>query len=334
MNTPTAANPAVMKIACMDVLVPEVQAQVRLLAAPDFEVRFTGSVDPAELAELVSDAHFLLLGGTRIDAPLLAHCKHVQLIQKFGVGLDAVDMDAVRRAGIPFAVAAGGNAPPVSEMALTLMLAVNRRVLYGDGTTRQGLWVKPEMRSTCLQLDGQTIGLLGFGAIARMTARRLAGFDVKILYHSRTRADADTEQALRARYVTREELLAQSDVLSLHIPLNAETRHTIDARALAQMKPGAIIVNTARGGVIDEAAMVDALRSGRLRGAGLDVFDTEPPPPDNPLFKLDNVVLMPHAGGGAFNNVGRAMGHAIGNMRKFRDGQPLPAADVVVPRAG
>ncbi len=321
----------VPKISVLDVMAPDVQAEILDLAGSDFKVRFATSTDRAELLDLVSDCDFLLIGPGPVPAELLERCARVRLIQKWGVGVDKVDLDAARRLRIPLAIAAGSNAAPVSELTLGLMIAVNRRMIFADRLTRAGEWPRPVMRSSCLQLDGHTVGLLGFGAIARMTARRLSSFDVRVLYHSNRRADSETEQALRAQKVPLDQLLAESDILSIHVPLNAETHHMINAAAIAKMKPSAIIINTARGSVVDEAALYEALASGRLRGAGLDVFEDEPPAPDNPLLKLENVVVMPHAGGGVFNNVRRVMGHSLDNMRKVMAGEPLADADVILP---
>jgi D-3-phosphoglycerate dehydrogenase len=319
-----------LRVACLDVLAPAVQQETRRIAAPEFDIRFADSYDAAAQNDLVQDADFLLVGAAPVTSAMIERCTRVRLIQKYGVGIDKVDLQAAQRAGIPVAIAAGANAGPVSELTLALMIAVNRRLVFADRKTREGVWLKTEMRSTCYQLDGKTVGLLGFGAIARQTARRLAGFDVQVLYHSRRRADAATEQALRASAVSLEDLLARSDILSIHVPLTPATHHLIDAVALGRMKPGAILVNTARGAIVDEAALYDALVSGRLHGAGLDVFAAEPPGADNPVLKLDNVVVMPHAGGGVFDNVPKVMGHAFGNMRRMLAGQALPAEDVVL----
>ena len=324
---------AAYKIACLDVLHPAVQSETRAVAEPDFAIEFAVTSQPAELHRLAAQADFLLIGPTLVDAALVEHCHKVRLVQKYGVGLDRIDVEALRRRGIPFAIAAGGNAAPVAELVLALMLAVNRRIVYADRVVRAGGWPRPEMRATCMQLDGKTIGLLGFGAIAQATARRLRGFEVDLVYHSRRRAPTETERALNARYVSFDALIEGSDVLSIHLPLTAETDRLIDAQVLARMKPSAILINSARGAIVDEAALADALRSGRLRGAGLDVFVSEPPRHDDPLLALDNVVVMPHAGGGVFDNVGPVMGHSINNMRKVLAGEPLPAADVIVPVA-
>jgi D-3-phosphoglycerate dehydrogenase len=164
-----------------------------------------------------------------------------------------------------------------------------------------------------------------------MVARRLAGFDCKVVYYDVNRADHITERALNARWVPLEELIAKSDILSVHVPLTKHTANIIDAAAIARMKDGAIIINTARGGIVDEAALVDALVSGKLRGAGIDTFAEEPPPKDHPLLALENVVVTPHAGGGVFDNVDNVAKHAIGNMLKVLNGAPLAVQDVIVP---
>jgi D-3-phosphoglycerate dehydrogenase len=164
-----------------------------------------------------------------------------------------------------------------------------------------------------------------------MVARRLAGFDCKVVYYDVNRADHITERALNARWVPLEELIEKSDILSVHVPLTKHTANIIDAAAIARMKDGAIIINTARGGIVDEVALHAALVSGKLRGAGIDTFAEEPPPRDHPLLALENVVVTPHAGGGVFDNVDNVAKHAIGNMLKVLNGAALAPQDVVVP---
>lgn len=319
------------KIACLDVFAPAVQAEIRAVASPDFEIRFARTYDESEQLDLATNADFLLVGTAPVNAPMIAKLSRVRLIQKWGIGVDKIDLDAARRAGIPVAITSGANSAPVSELALGLMLAVYRRIAFADRKTREGTWLKAEMRSWCYQLDGKTIGLLGFGAIARMTAHRLSGFDVEILYHDLNRADPASERALRARPVSFDELLARSDILSIHTPLTPATRNLIGREAIGRMKDGAVVINTARGGIVDEAALHDALVCGKLRGAGLDALAVEPATADNPLFQLDQVVITPHAGGGVFDNVGNVARHAVGNMRKILSGENLAALDVVVP---
>jgi D-3-phosphoglycerate dehydrogenase / 2-oxoglutarate reductase len=211
-----------------------------------------------------------------------------------------------------------------------LMLATYRCLALADRKMRDGEWIRPQVRGKAYQLSGKTVGILGFGNVGRMVAHRLAGFDVQIIYHDIRRADRPTERALHATPVTFDELLERSDVLSVHTPLTKVTRNMINAQVLARMKPGAILVNAARGEVVDEAALYDALVSGKLRGAGLDVFAKEPAEPNNPLFKLDQVVLTPHIAGSAIDLVADIARHAFGNMQAVLNGEPLPANDVIV----
>ncbi len=208
-----------------------------------------------------------------------------------------------------------------------------RRIPYVNRVMRQGGWPTPEMRETCFQISGKTVGLVGFGNIGRMLARRLGGFDARIVYFDMQRADAATEAALQARYLPLAELLQCSDIVSLHAPLNAQTTHMVNATSIASMKDGAVLINTARGGLIDEQALYQALVSGKLRGAGLDAFDPEPPAIDNPLLSLDQVVVTPHAGGGVLDNVENVARHAFGNILRFLRAEPLAAADLVIAAA-
>jgi D-3-phosphoglycerate dehydrogenase len=190
------------------------------------------------------------------------------------------------------------------------------------------------MRSWCYQIDGKTVGIIGFGAIGRMVAHRLRGFDANIVYYDIVRPPQILERALRARYVPLDELLAMSDIVTLHTPLTELTNQMIDAAAIDRMKAGAVLINTARGEIVDEAALEQALVSGKLRGAGLDTFAVEPIRDGHPFLKLDNIVLTPHAGGGVFDNVENVARHALGNMVKVLEGVELAAPDVIVPAGG
>lgn len=322
---------ATYTIACLDVFAAAVQAAIRGVAPAEFEINFAKTYDAGEQLGLVADADFLLVGGAPVSAAMIEQAKRLKFIQKWGIGVDKIDVAAARKAGIPLAITAGANAGPVAELAIGLMLAVYRRIPFADRNLREGVWLKPEMRSWCYQLDGKTIGLLGFGAIARMAAHRLRGFDAKIIYYDVNRAERVTERALQATYVSFDELLRRSDILSIHVPLTAATRHIINREAIAKMVDGAVIINTARGGIVDEDALCDALEAGKLRGAGLDSFEIEPLPVTSRLAKLDRVVLTPHAGGGVFDNVANVAEHALGNIGKFLRGEPLSPLDVVVP---
>jgi D-3-phosphoglycerate dehydrogenase len=321
---------AIYKVSCLDVFASSVQKAIREVAPALYEIRFAQSYASDEHMELIGDADFLLVGGVPLTATMIEHAKRVRLIQKWGIGVDKIDLEAARRAGIPVAITSGANSGPVAELAVALMLAVYRRIPHADRNMRAGVWLKSDMRSWCYQLDGKTIGLLGFGAIARMTAHRLRGFDANIIYHDLNRADPASERALHAKSVSFDELLERSDILSIHTPLTKTTRNMVNDAAIAKMKDGAVIINTARGGIIDERALYDALVCGKLRGAGLDSFEVEPTTRDNPLFGLDQVVVTPHAGGGVFDNVAHVAHHAFGNMGRVLAGEHLATNDVIV----
>jgi D-3-phosphoglycerate dehydrogenase len=308
-----------------------VNGEITRAAPADFTIRFATSAGEAARLDAARDADFILGGIAPVTAAMIRAAPRLRLIQKWGVGYDKIDIEAARAAGVAVAITFGANAAPVAEHALALMLAVFRRLPYVDRNLRVGRWVRAEMREVCYQLAGRTVGLLGFGNVARMLAHRLSGFDVHILYTDIRRADPANEAALQARRVTFDELIRQSDVLSVHLPLTASTRGLIGAAALAAMKPEAVIINTSRGGIVDEAALCAALRDGRLLGAGLDVFDTEPLAADHPLLSLDQVVLSPHTAGSVFDNVAQQARHAFVNMQAVLRGEALAAEDVVVP---
>jgi len=317
-------------VSCLENFAPSVQEAMRGVLPPGFEIRFAASLDEDEHIKLVSDSDFLLIGGGHLTDKILQNANRARLIQKWGIGIDKIDLQAAKARGIPVAITAGANATPVAELAVALMLSVFRRIPYADRNLRAGRWLKPEMRTLCRNLGGKTIGLLGFGAIAKMVAKRLSGFDVRIIYHDIHKADTETESKLNAHAVSFEELLTQSDVISIHTPLSASTRRMINAEALSKMKSTAIIVNTARGGIVDEDALYKALTTGAILGAGLDSFDTEPLPGDSPFLALDNVVVTPHAGGGVLDNVENVTRHAFANMLRILNNEDLKPADIIV----
>jgi phosphoglycerate dehydrogenase-like enzyme len=318
------------RVACLDVWSEAVRAQVLGVAPPGFELVFASSYEPQHQCDLASGADFVVPGFAAVDRTLVDAAPRLRMVQKWGIGIDAIDQQALRERGIALAIASGCNAAPVAELAVAMMLAVLRRLPYAQRTLRAGEWVTPHMRETCLQIAGKTVGLVGFGHIGRMLARRLAGFDAHILYFDPQRSDAATEASLNARYLPLEELLPASDILSLHLPLNAGTARMVDAAFIGRMRDGAVLINTARGGLIDESALLQALHSGKLRGAGLDAFEQEPPPAGHPLLCLDQVVATPHMGGGVFDNVAPVARHVFGNILRFARGEALPPGDLVL----
>lgn len=248
--------------------------------------------------------------------------KRLRLVQKLGAGVNTIDVETATKCGIAVANMPGANAPSVAEGTVLLMLAAMRRLPVLDRATREGLgWpTDPELGESVRDIGSCTVGLVGYGNIARRVERLVVTMGATVL-HTSTQDDG------RPDWRPLPELLAASDVVSLHLPLTAGTHHLLDRESIARMKPDAVLVNTSRGAVVDEEALVAALRDGRLAAAGLDVFEVEPVAPDNPLLALDNVVLTPHVTWSTADTVRRYLIEAVANCRRLRDGQP--AAHVV-----
>ena len=230
-----------------------------------------------------------------VNAELIAECPDLVCVSSGGAGYDTVDVPACTAAGIAVVNQAGGNAASVAEHTYALLLAVQRRVVESHQRLRHDTGFSREDLMGH-EIHGTVIGLVGIGQIGSRVARIAQGFGMRVIAHD-PRLDADTIRARGAEPVSLPDLLGQADVVSLHCPLDASTRGMIDARAFAAMKPRAVFVSTARGGIHDEAALYDALRAGHLRGAGLDVWQQEPPPADTPLLALPNVVATFHTAG-------------------------------------
>lgn len=245
----------------------------------------------------VDDADYILIRTTELPQALIARMPRLKAIVKHGAGVDNIPIPFATSRGVLVANTPGGNnSTAVAEGAVTLMLAVLRRVREMDAVVRENRW--DERWATRLgDLTGANVGLIGFGRIARYTARICGqGFGAQIAAYDPMLADEDV-RAAGATPLDLPALLAWSDVISIHVPLTEATRDLIGMRELSAMRPGAVIVNTSRGGIIDESALAAALRAGTIRGAGIDVFDAEPPPADHPLYALPNVVLSPHVAG-------------------------------------
>lgn len=264
--------------------------------AAEFEVVANQRDDawgPAELAAALRDADAALItAGDRVDEALLAACPRLKVVANIAVGYNNLDLAACTRHGV-----LATNTPDVlneatADHAWALLLAAARRVGESERWLRAGQWKRWTFEMfTGAEVSGTTLGVLGMGRIGRAIARRAAGFAMRVVYHNRTRLPADQEAG--ARYVDFDTLLAESDHLVLVVPYSAQVHHIVDAGALARMKPGAVLVNIARGGVVDDAALVTALREGRIAAAGLDVYENEPAL--HPGFlELENVVLTPH----------------------------------------
>lgn len=255
-----------------------------------------------------------------VTAEDVAAAPRLRLIQKIGVGVNTIDLEAARRRGVAVCNMPGTNTQAVAEMTLLLMLGALRRVSQLDAATRAGRgWGLPaDLQDRCGEVCGRTVGLVGYGAVPRRLAPVLQALGARVLFACRTpRPDAVGERRPLA------ELLAESDVVSLHVPLAPDTERLIDDAAIARMKPGAVLVNTARGALIDETALAAALRAGRVAAAGLDVFETEPAPAGNALLELDNVVCTPHLAWLTRETLARSIAVAAENCRRLASGEDL-----------
>jgi phosphoglycerate dehydrogenase-like enzyme len=281
--------------------------------------------EPERRVDQLKDADFLM--GFARAQPLKAddypHLRKVKLIQLLSAGYDGIDIGLLRKSGIPLANNGGANSYAVSEHAIMLMLAVYRRLPALDRLVRAGQWKSSKLgEEQEHELAGKTVGIIGAGMIGKTIARRLSGFEVELLYYDPVRLSAADAAKLRMTYCEPDELFRTSDVVTLHAPANESSHHMICERTLALMKRDAILINTARGELIDEAALYKALREERIFAAGLDTFDQEPPDPQNPLFTLQNVVLSPHAAGPTWESWPKRFGHSFANIERVARGEP------------
>jgi len=260
-----------------------------------------------------------------IDAEVINAGENLKVISQVAVGYDNIDVEAATRRGICVTNTPGVLTETTADLTWALLMAVARRVVEADKYVRRGGWKVPWGLMMMLGSDvyGKTIGVVGLGGIGLAVAQRAKGFDMRILYHSRTRK-LDLEKELGVKYVDFETLLKESDFVTLHVPLTPETHHMIGEEELKLMRNTAYVINTSRGPVVDEAALYRALKEGWIKGASLDVHEKEPTDPDNPLLKLDNVVVTPHIGSASVETRTRMAVMAAENLVSVLDGKIPP----------
>jgi glyoxylate reductase/D-3-phosphoglycerate dehydrogenase len=292
----------------------------REMVPSDFELTITAPGKPAYAATLADADYLVGFVDMLVNDALYRAAPRLKLIQLLSAGYDRADIPAARRAGVPIANNGGANAVAVSEHALMFMLAVYRRLIWQHGNVIAGRWRgnnAPRMH----ELSGKVLGIVGLGTIGKKTARLAVAFGMRVQYYDIARLSEDAEDALGVRFRLFRELLRSSDIVSLHVPLNPSTHHLLGATELAEMKPAAILINTSRGAVVDEAALYEVLAGGRLAGAGLDVFAEEPPPANHPLFTLENVVLTAHFAGPTFESNIARLRNAFDNVQRVARGE-------------
>jgi phosphoglycerate dehydrogenase-like enzyme len=293
----------------------------RALTPPGFELVAADFGTPEFYAAAADAEYFLGLART-MGTEFFRSAPKLKLVQLLSAGYDRVDIEAARKAGVPVANNGGANAIAVAEHTILLMLAVLKQLVRFHLDVVAGRWRPPaSSESPVYELSGRTVGIVGLGNIGKKVARRAAAFDARVQYYDIVRLSAAEEDALGVRFVLLSELLRTSDIVSLHVPLTDATRQMLGARELRLMKPGAILVNTCRGPVVDEEALYQALKEGRLGGAGLDVLVDEPPPKDHPLFSLPSVTLTPHSAGPTWENWTARFRNGFDNIERVAAGR-------------
>jgi len=279
-----------------------------------------GTSKSKHLENTISSADFLLLANSAaLTNDLLRLGTNVRLIQLTSAGYDGVNLLLSGELGIPVANNGGANAIPVAEFAITLMLATLRHLIVLDRETRAGRWM-PDWASgdNSYELSGKTVGIVGAGRIGSTVAKLLRGFEPVLRYADPLQSKIG--ESYGAKHVTLDSLLSESDIVTVHVPLVPSTRALIGTREIALMKHSAVLINSSRGPVVDEAALIESLRLGKIWGAGIDVFEQEPVDPQNPLLKMENCVIAPHVAGKSQESMPRRVQFAMDNMQRVWKG--------------
>jgi len=299
---------------------PDAADVAREMAPSGFEL-VVAAAHSAEYKKAMADAEYLVgfVDGLVKDE-LYETGPHLKLIQLLSAGYDKADIAAAKRGMVPIANNGGANSVAVSEHAMLLALAVSRQLVVQHKSVSAGRW-RGNSTPRVHEVRNRTMGIVGLGTIGKKTARLALAFGMKVIYYDIARLTEDQEDALGVRFRLLRELLRESDIVSLHTPLNGSTKHLIGKNELALLKPSAILVNTARGPVVDEKALYEVLAAGKIAGAGLDVFDQEPPEQDNPLFGLDNVILTAHLAGPTFESNTARVRNGFDNVQRVARGE-------------
>lgn len=278
----------------------------------------------------LKEADYIVLRGLKIDADILdAFGKKLKLIQRWGVGYDGVDIEHAGKLGIAVAITGGVNANAVSELVIGLILALYRHLIPLHNALVSGIWSQKDYLDETFEIKGKTVGLLGCGNIGRLVAEKVQAFGANVVYYDPCRLPPEKEHELTLQYLEVDELLSQSDIVSLHMPATPETKGLVNESFLEKMKHSAVLINTARGSIVNELDLYNALKQHQIFGAGLDTFAQEPTSPDNPLLQLDNVVTTPHIGGNTADTRDAMVNRVVENILRIDKGEPLPSEDLV-----
>ena len=283
----------------------------------NFNLKMLESNSQECLVNTVSEADYILASGRlKIGKQVLDKANKLKMIQRTGVGLDSLDLKEISLRNIPLYVNQGINAQSVAEHTLLLILACLRKLTLINANTKAGIWEKQSQGIQTLELSGKTIGIIGLGNVAKILVKLLKPFGVTIHYYDKNRLDGNLEKELGIDFLEINDILAESDILTLHCPLTEDTKYIINANSLKIIKDKSILINTARGGLVETSALIDSLKTNKLSFAALDVYEQEPPSVSE-LMRLNNVILTPHVAGITFDSFKRMMQEAINNISLF-----------------
>ena len=317
-------------VVVLDPITPQTADRMRALLPAGLRLTHGTAREEAHLRAIIAEAEYAISGQIAVTGPVLRAGRRLKLLHKWGVGTDNFDLDTARALRLKVARTTGSNAVPVAEFTLGLMICALRNLADAAARLDQGQWNGGNFARPSFLLSGKTVGLVGFGATGQAVARLLVSFGCDVLYNQRRRVDPALEASLRARHVALPELLARSDVVSLHCPLTPQTAGLIDRAALATMKRSAVLVNLARGGVVVEGDLLWALREKVIQAAAMDVFETEPLPPDSPLIGVDGLTITPHIAASSADTFDKTVLQMFGNIARVARGEDVPERDSVV----
>ena len=286
-----------------------------------------GKTPEEQKAEAVKDADFIIVYRAKLSDRVLKDATRIRLVQLLAAGYDSMNLKLMRELELPCANNGGANSWAVADHAVLLMLALYKQLIPAEKSTRGGRWNAPITGMNTFEMADKLVGILGIGNIGGQVTRRVQGFDAVVQYYDKYPLPEERERQLNVTRVSLDELFGTSDIISCHTPLTPETHHIVNQERISQMKPSAVLINTSRGPVVDELALIAALQEGRIAGAGLDVFEQEPVDPNNPLLKMDNVVVTPHTAGTTWNTWFRRAEFAYSNIKRVWEGSaPLAIA--------
>ena len=314
-----------MKVVFFTNIDAELRQVVADKALPGMDVvTAPADMDDNEKVDLVRDADFIMLFPGKISDRVLQAAPKCKLIQLLSAGYDEMNLTLAEDLGIAVANNGGANRVAVAEHTIMLMLATHRRMMWYANNVKAGRWKKEQDRKIdVFELEGKTLGIIGMGNIGRQVARRAAAFDLELQYYDKYHPLTPVEEeTMGIKAVPMDTLLETSDIVSTHVPLTRETYGMIGKRELELMKPTGVVINTSRGGVIDETALAEALISGTISAAGLDVMEHEPPDPNDPLLQIENLIITPHTAGPTVESIPKRAANAFENIQHVWSGQP------------